>query len=144
MIAQKCLLKYYKEAVRRKANTHHALLEQLECRLDNVVYRLKLAQTIFHAQQLVAHGHILVDGRRVNIRSFQVKPGMIVSVKAKSHKNPIILQALENKSRELPEYLEFDEKKLEGKMLVVPGFDQVSLPLPINIPLVCEFLAHTN
>ena len=144
MISQKVLLKYYKEAVRRKANTPHTLLEQLECRLDNVVYRLKLASTIFHAQQLVAHGHITVDGKRVDIRSFQVKPGMIIGVKAKSHKNPIITLAVENKAKEIPEYFEFDEKKLEGKMLIKPEFDQISLPLPINVPLVCEFLAHTN
>ncbi|MCF7851621.1 MAG: 30S ribosomal protein S4 [Simkaniaceae bacterium] len=144
MIPQKKLLKYYKEAVRRKENTHHLLLEFLECRLDNIVYKLRLAQTIFHAQQLVSHGHIYVDGKRTSIRSFQVQPGMVISLKPKSHQNPIVVRALENKSRDLPEYLEFDEKKMEGKLIVKPAFDQISLPLPINVPLVCEFLAHTN
>jgi len=144
MISQKCLLKYYKEAVRRDANTHHALLEQLECRLDNMVYRLKFGQTIFHAHQLVSHGHILVNGKRVDRRSFQVKPGMTISIREKSRKNPIIVQALENKAAEIPVYLEYNEAKFEGKLLIKPEFDQVSMPLPINVPLVCEFLAHTN
>lgn len=144
MISQKTLLKYFKEAVRRKENTHHVLLEQLECRLDNMVHRLKFAQTIFHAQQLISHGHVLVNGKKVNKRSFPVEAGMVISLSEKAAKNPIVLQAIQNKSKEMPEYLEFDEKKMEGKLLVTPAFDQISLPLPINVPLVCEFLAHTN
>lgn len=144
MISQKSLLKYYKEALRRSENTHHTLLQLLECRLDTLVYRLKFAQTIFHAQQLVAHGHILVNGHRVDIRSFQVEPGMVISLKTKSHQNPIVVQAKQNASREVPSYLEFNEAKMEGKLLIKPDYDQISLPLPINVPLVCEFLAHTN
>ena len=144
MISQKCLLKYYREASRRQANTTHLLLQFLETRLDNVVYRMRLAQTIFHAQQLVAHGHILVDGKKVDIRSYEVSPGQVISVKEKSKNNYIIKRALEAKNRELPEYVEFDEAKMQGKLISTPEFDQISLPLPINIPLVCEFLAHSN
>lgn len=144
MISKKCLLKYFKEAVRRKGNTAHVLMEQLECRLDVVVYRLKLASTIFHAQQLVTHGHILVDGKKVDIRSFQVKPGMTLSLSAKAQKNKQILVAMDNKAREVPEYLQLDPKKMSGQLLVTPAIDQISLPLPINVPLVCEFLAHTS
>jgi len=80
----------------------------------------------------------------VDRRSFQVKPGMTISIREKSRKNPIIVQALENKAAEMPEYLEYDEAKFEGKLLIKPEFDQISMPLPINVPLVCEFLAHTN
>lgn len=144
MLSKKALLKYFKEACRRKGNTAHELLQQLECRLDTVVYRLKFASTIFHAQQLVTHGHVLVNGKRVNVRSFQVKPGMTISIQAKSQKNKQIIEAMENKAREVPEYLQLDPKKFSGELLVNPAFDQVSLPLPINVPLVCEFLAHTN
>lgn len=144
MITQKKLLRYYKESVEKKGNTAHLFLQQLECRLDSIVYRLGLAQTIFHAHQIISHGHIYVNGKRVDIRSFQVAPGMEISISEKAKNNIHIKSSLENKARELPEYLEFDEKKCVGKLLVVPGFDQISLPLPINVPLVCEFLAHTN
>jgi small subunit ribosomal protein S4 len=144
MLSQKCLLKYFKEAARRKENTAQGLMQQLECRLDTVVYKLKIASTIFQAQQLVAHGHILVNGKPVDVRSFQVEPGMVVSVKEKSRKSKHIIESLENKAREVPEYLKLEEGKFEGQLICYPQIDQISLPLPINIPLVCEFLAHTN
>ncbi len=144
MLSQKVLVKYFKEAVRKKENTPQALMEQLECRLDTVVYRLKFASTIFQAQQLVAHGHIMVNGKNVDIRSFQVKPGMVISIKEKSRKNKLIAESLENRSREVPEYLKLEEGKFEGQLINFPQIDQISLPLPINISLVCEFLAHTN
>lgn len=144
MISQKMLLRYYKEAMNVKGNTAHILLQSLETRLDNIVYRLKFAQTIFHAHQLVAHGHVLVNGRRVDVRSFRVKPGMEISIRSKSHNNRLILEALGSKAIDVPEYLELDEKKLSGKLLIQPEYDQIPLPLPVNIPLVCEFLAHTT
>ena len=144
MLSQKQLLKYYKEAIRQSGNTAHTLMQQLECRLDVVVYRLKFASTIFQAQQLVAHGHIHVNGKRVDIRSFQVKPGMVISVREKSRNNNLIKCAMENTAMETPEYLQLDPKNFSGDLLVMPGFDQIPLPLPINVPLVCEFLAHTN
>ncbi len=144
MLSLKQLLKYFNEATRRPGNTANELLQQLECRLDTVVYRLKFAPTIFSAQQLVAHGHILVDGKKVDIRSFQVKAGMTLSVKPKSQNMPAIKQSLETSSREVPEYLSLDPKSFSGKMEALPQSDQISLPLPINVPLVCEFLAHTH
>ncbi len=144
MLTLKQLLRYYHEAVRRQGNTSHEFLQQLESRLDNIVYRLKLAPTIFAAQQLVAHGHILIDGKKVDIRSFQVKPGMTISIKPKSQNMAIIKTSLENTSREVPEFLSVDPKAFSGKMESAPQSDQVPLPLPINVPLVCEFLAHTH
>lgn len=144
MLTLKQLLKYYTEAVRRPGNTAHELLEQLESRLDNVVYRLKFAPTIFAAHQLVAHGHILVDGKKVDIRSFQVKPGMTISIKTKSQNMPLIKHSLENTAHEVPEYLSLDPKAFSGKMETAPHSDQVQLPIPVNVPLVCEFLAHTH
>jgi small subunit ribosomal protein S4 len=144
MLSQKVLVKYFKEASRKKEQTPQMLMQQLECRLDVVVYRLKFASTIFQAQQLVAHRHILVNGKCVDIRSFQVEPGMVISVKEKSRKNKLITESLENRAREVPEYLKLEEGKFEGQLINYPHIDQISLPLPINIPLVCEFLAHTN
>lgn len=144
MLTDKQLLRYYHESVQKKGNTAHLLLERLECRLDNIVYKLKLASTIFQAHQLVSHGHILVDGKKVDVRSFQVKPGMTISIKEKSHNMKFIKESAANTAREVPEYLSMDEKKLSGQLLSIPQVDQIVLPLPINIALVCEFLAHTH
>jgi small subunit ribosomal protein S4 len=144
MISQKQMVRYYQEAARVKENTTHAFIERFECRLDNIVYRLKFASTIFGAQQLVSHGHILVNGKKVDRRSFLVRPGMTVSIKTKSQQMPAVKLAQENVAREVPEYLSLDGAKLSGQLLAVPGPDQIPLPIPVNIPLICEFLAHTS
>jgi len=144
MLTRSQLVRYYKEAVRSKGNTPSVFMERLECRLDNVVYRLKLAPTIFAAQQLVSHGHVLVNGKKVDRRSFFVRPGMIVSIKPQSHQMPIVKEALSSGARGVPEYFSDEPEKRAGQLLVSPHIDQIPLPLPINIPLVCEFLAHAN
>lgn len=144
MILDKQMLRYYHEAVQKEGNTAHLLLQRLECRLDNIVYKLKFASTIFQAQQLVSHGHILVDGKKVDVRSFEVKAGMTISVREKSQKLTWLKEAVENNARVVPEFLSLDEKKFSGQLLSIPEADQIVLPLPINIALVCEFLAHTH
>jgi small subunit ribosomal protein S4 len=144
MISRSQLVRYYQQAAKTKENTTHAFIGKLECRLDNVVYRLKFASTIFAAHQLVSHGHVLVDGKKVDRRSFSVKPGMIISIKPKSQQMPAIKQSLENNAREVPEFLSLDSGKFSGQLMVLPGLDQIPLPLPINVPLICEFLAHNN
>lgn len=142
MIGQKQLVKYYHAALSVKTATPQAFMQNLECRLDNIVYRLKLAPTIFAAQQLVSHGHIMVNGKKVDRRSFQVKPGMTVSVKPKSQEIAIVKQAVES-PREVPGYLSQDSAKFSGQLMVPPEIDQIPLVLPVNVPLICEFLAHT-
>lgn len=144
MLSQKQLVNAYRKASLLKGNTATLFLEQLECRLDNVVYRLRLAPSIFAAQQLVSHGHIQVDGKKVDRRSFQVRPGMVVSVKTPSRQMKIILQAQENASRDIPEYYSLGEDKFSGTLVSSPQMDQVPLSIPINIPLVCEFISHTT
>lgn len=144
MISQKQLVNAYKKANLRKGNTAQLLLEQLECRLDNVVYRLRFASTIFGAQQLVSHGHIQVNGKKVDRRSFQVEPGMVVSIKPASRQIKAIQMAQEYTTREIPEYLSLESDKQSGSLVSAPQMDQVPLPLPINIPLVCEFISHTS
>lgn len=144
MLSNKQLVRYYQEASRHKGNSAHLFLSRLERRLDTVVYRLKLAPTIFAAQQLVSHGHIQVNGKKVDRRSFEVKPGMIVSVKAKSREMPIIKQSLENQSRSLPEYLSIDPVNFSGQVVSDPHYDQIPFPIPVNIPLICEHLAHSH
>ncbi|MDR3624723.1 MAG: 30S ribosomal protein S4 [Chlamydiales bacterium] len=142
MISQKQLVTYYHKAIKKQENTAECLLAMLECRLDNIVYRLKFAGTIFAAHQLVAHGHVLVNGKKVDIRSFQVRPGMVVSLKEKSKEIGAVKKAQES-VREIPEYLSL-EANGAGKLLSLPSPEQISHPLPLNIPLICEFLAHTN
>ena len=144
MLSQKQLVNAYKKASARPGNTAHLLMDHLECRLDNVVYRLRLAPSIFAAQQLVSHGHVMVDGQKVDRRSFLVRPGMVVSLKPASRQMKIVLLAQESLQREIPSYLELLEDKASGKLVAIPQLDQIPIPIPINIPLVCEFLSHTN
>lgn len=144
VISQKQLVNTYKKALNRPGNTAHNFIDQLECRLDNIVYRLRFGSSIFAAQQLVSHGHIQVDGKKVDRRSFLVRPGMIVSLKAKSRQMKAVLMSQENTHREIPEYLSLEEDKHSGKLVTIPQMDQIPIPIPINIPLVCEFLAHSS
>lgn len=144
MISEKSLVRYYRQALGMKGNTMDNFQQLLECRLDNIVYRLKLAPTIFAAHQLVSHGHVLVDGKKVDIRSFRVRPGMTISIREKSRKMPIINTALENTTRDVPTYLTSDASNFSGQMAAAPQPADVSLPIEINIPEVCDFLAHTT
>ena len=144
MLSRKQLVNAYRKAVLMKGNTAQHFMEQLECRLDNVVYRLRFAASIFAAQQLVSHGHILVNGKKVDRRSFLVKPGMTISVKPSSQKMKAVQIAQEYTVRELPEYFTLAEDKHSGTLSVMPELDQIPLPLQINVPLVCEFISHTT
>lgn len=144
MLRKKNLVRYYREAVRRPGNTIEEFVQQLECRLDVVVYRLNMASSIFHAQQLVSHGHVRVNGKKVDIRSFQVKPGMQISLKEKIRENLIVKESLESTTKERPTFLEFDAKTCSGSIVVYPKPDQVPFTLPINPALACEYLAYTT
>ena len=143
MLTQKQLIRYYKNAVKKPGSSAHNLMVDLESRLDNIVYRLRFTSTIFGAQQLVSHGHILVDGKKVDRRSFIVKPGMVVSIREKSRKMKSIQISQEASARDIPEYLSLSADKCSGTLEMAPEPDQIPLSLPINVPLVCEFLAHT-
>jgi small subunit ribosomal protein S4 len=143
MLLEKQMVKMFKEAVLQEGNTAQLFMQRLECRLDTMVYRLRFARTIFGAQQLISHGHILVNGKKVDRRSFFVKPGMEISVRDKSRKIKPIMESLESATH-LPDYLELSKEYFRGKLLMNPELHQIEsqLPLPINIPVVCEFLAH--
>ena len=143
MLSEKQLIRYYREAVRRRGNTAHLFIEMLESRLDIVVYRLKMAPTIFAAHQLVSHGHILVDGKKVDRRSFHVRQGMKISVREKSQTNQMIRASIES-GRDLPEYCSVDPSSFTGELSAPPAYDMVPMPLIINVPVVCELLAHTT
>jgi len=128
---------YYKTAARRKGSTGELLLEQLECRLDNVVYRMGYASTRAAARQLVSHKGIEVNGSTVNIPSYQVKAGEVISVREKAKKQARIASAMEIASQVgRPEWVEVDEKKLSGTFKSIPQRDDI-LP-DINENLVVE------
>lgn len=144
MLAHKKMVRYFRESEKEKGNTQDNFIQKLECRLDNVVYRLKFALSPFQAQQLVAHGHIEVDGKKVDRRSFNVKPGMKISVREKSKNNIFIKQALDRSAIDVPEYLSLDGPKMTGELIALPHADQIPLAIPVNVAVVCEFLAHTT
>lgn len=122
--------RYFKEADRRRGVTGETLLQLLEGRLDNVVYRLGMATSRPQARQLVRHGHFRVNGRRADVPSFALKAGDQVSVKVSSTKNPAIQYAMEEvKGRGIPEWLDFDSDKLSGQLTAVPTRDQLNLPI---------------
>lgn len=132
---------YVSKAARLKGPTGENLVRLLESRLDNIVWRLGLAPTIPAARQMVVHGHILVDGSRVDRPSYQVAPGMEVSVRAKSLPKPFIQDALEaSASRVRPGYLEFDPAKAAGKLSIAPT--RHDLPFEVNTQAVIEYYSQ--
>lgn len=133
--------RYVVEATRRKGPSGRNLITDLESRLDNIVWRLGLAPTIPAARQMVVHGHILVDGHRVDRPSFAVKSGQEIALSARSLTKPFIQQALEaSTSRVRPSYLELDPAKATGKMISVPQAED--LPFEVNTQAVIEFYSQ--
>ena len=121
---------YYDKATRMSGKTGDNLLIQLESRLDNVVYRLGLAVTRREARQLVNHGHITVNGRKVNIPSYQVKPGMVVALREKSRSMERIKENTEaNASHAIPQWLEYDAEKYAAKIVAAPTREDIDFPV---------------
>jgi small subunit ribosomal protein S4 len=122
--------RYFEQAERMRGITGETLLQLLERRLDNVAYRLGLATSRPQARQLVRHGHLTVNGRKVDIPSFSVKPGDMVALRASSHKAPAVVHALEEvKGRGVPEWLSFDPNAFAGKISSIPTREQINLPV---------------
>ena len=135
-LTEKQFHKVFDKAQKMQGIAGENLLVLLESRLDNIVYRFGMANTRRAARQVVNHGHILVNGTKVDIPSYRVKPGDVVSVKENSLNHPAILASLENK-RAVPAYLEFDAKKLSGKYVRFP--ERSELNSEINEQLIVEF-----
>lgn len=128
--------KTFKEAANMKGIHGENFLKLLESRLDNVVYRLGLASTRRGARQLVNHGHITVDGKKVDIPSYRVKVGSVIAVKENSIDHPAMKAALEKVTKRV-EFVTFDDKKLEGKLVRLP--ERSELNADINESLIVEF-----
>jgi small subunit ribosomal protein S4 len=122
--------RYFEQAERTRGITGETLLQLLERRLDNVVYRIGYATSRAQARQLVRHGHFTVNGRKVDIPSFSVKPGDVVSVRQSSRQNASILHAIEEvKGRGVPEWLQSSAEAMEAKISSVPTREQINLPV---------------
>ena len=129
-VLEKQFRRYYQEAARRKGVTGELLLQLLERRLDNVVYRLGFAASRSEARLLVRHGHVRVEGRRVNIPSYLVRPGMTIGLKDKAKEMGRVLAALQNvEKRGVPPWLELDAKNFQGVVKALPSRDDITIPI---------------
>jgi small subunit ribosomal protein S4 len=129
--------RYFEIASKKKGVTGEALMQLLETRLDNVVQRLGFATGIRSARQIVSHGHVLVNGRKVNIPSYNVKPGDIIEIKEKSKNLVVIKESLEKaQHRGIPSWLELDAQNMRGKVLRIPSREEI--PVTAREQLVVE------
>jgi len=132
----------YKKAIMKKGDSAENLIGLLERRLDAVVYRSKFSTTIFGARQLINHGHIKVNGKKVNISSYQLKEEETIEIRDKSKKLALIDVALANKEREVPEYLQVDENNRKVKFVRIPKFEEVPYPVVMEPSLVIEYYSR--
>ncbi len=139
-VSEKKFHKYYEEAIRRRGDTAENLIGILESRLDNLVYKAKFVPTIFASRQFVNHGHVLVNGKKVNIPSYMVKAGDVISVRDKSKEMAIVISSLES-SNERPAYLEASDK-FSVKYSFVPKFEDVPYSCVMEPNLVIEFYSR--
>ena len=141
-LTEKQFSRIYDEASRRKGNTSENLISLLESRLDAIVYRAKFVPTPFAARQFVNHGHVKVNGRRVNIASYLVKPGDVIEVKDKSKQMELAVVATQLAERDVPDYIEVDHAKMTARMTRVPGLGEVPYPVQMEPNLVIEFYSR--
>lgn len=141
-ITERQFSRLFTEALRRRGDTSENLVGLLESRLDALVYRMKFVSTVFAARQFVNHGHVSVNGKRVNIPSYLVKAGDIIEVRQKSKELPIVLEAAQLAERDVPEYLEVDHKAMKGTYIRVPTLLEVPYPVQMEPNLVVEFYSR--
>ena len=141
-ISEKQFRKYYQEAIRMKGDSGDNMVALLERRLDAVVYRAKFAPTPFAARQFVNHGHVKVNGKRVNIASYQVRPGDLIEVKDASKQLVILLESVGLAERDVPDYYEVDHTKMTAKMTRVPLPADVPYPVVMEPNLVIEYYSR--
>ena len=132
----------YVEAGRLKGDTGENLIGLLERRLDTVVYRAKFVSTMFAARQFINHGHIKVNGRKVNISSYKLKIGDVIEVKESSKQLIPVLEAIQLPERDVPDFLEVDHNKMSAKFVRVPGLSDVPFPVQMEPHLIVEFYSR--
>ena len=140
-LTEKQFRRIYAEAERIKGDTGENLVGLLERRLDAVVYRAKFVPTVFAARQFVNHGHVTVNGKKVNIPSYRVKEGDVIAVRDKSKQMGLVLEAIASAERDTPEYMNVDPSKLTAEFVRMPGLSDVPYPVMMEPNLVVEFYA---
>ena len=141
-LTEKQFKRIFAEAARVKGDTGENLIGLLERRLDAVVYRAKFVPTIFAARQFVNHGHVKVNGKKVNIPSYRVKEGDVVEVRDRSKQLAIVLEAAQLAERDVPDYLEVDHSKMVANFVRTPGLGDVPYPVQMEPNLVIEYYAQ--
>ena len=140
-LTEKQFRRIYAEAERIRGDTGENLIGLLERRLDAIVYRAKFVPTVFAARQFVNHGHVIVNGQRVNIASYRVKEGDVVSVREKSRQMAAIVEAIALTERDVPDYLEVDHNKLTATFVRTPALGDVPYAVVMEPNLVVEYYA---
>ena len=141
-LTEKQFKRIFAEAARVRGDTGENLIGLLERRLDSVVYRAKFVATIFAARQFVNHGHVLVNGARVNIPSYRVKEGDVIEVRARSKQLVSVLEAVQLVERDVPDYIEADHSKMTATFTRVPRLDDVPYAVQMEPNLVIEYYAQ--
>ncbi len=141
-IGEKQFRRIYEEAARRKGDTGENLIALLERRLDAAVYRMKLAPTPFAARQLVNHGHVLVNGRRVNIPSYQLSDGDTIELKQRAKEMALVIEASRSSERDVPDYIEIDHDRMRGSFVRAPKLADVPYPVTMEPNLVVEYYSR--
>ena len=141
-ISEKQFRRTYDEAVKLRGDTSENLVGLLERRLDTVIYRMNFAPTIFSSRQLVNHGHVQVNGKRVTIRSYRVRDGDVIEVRAKSKQHPLVLETVQHPERDVPDYIEVDFDKLKGRFVRIPMLADVPYPVQMEPNLVTEYYSR--
>ena len=141
-LTEKQFKKIYEKASNMRGDTSQILIELLERRLDAVIYRMKFVPTIFSARQLVNHGHVKVNGKRVNIPSYTVKDDDVIELKEQSKKINLLQESIVSQEREIPEYLEVDQAEFKGRFLRAPLIHDVPYPVTIEPNLVIEYYSR--
>jgi len=141
-IGEKQFRQLYDEATRRKGDTGENLIGLLERRLATAVYRAKFVPTIFAARQFVNHGHVLVNGRRVNVPSYQLREGDQIQVDPRKKDMDLVLQGVESAERDVPEYIQVDHKDMKATFLRAPKLADVPYPVQMEPNLVIEFYSR--
>ena len=141
-VTEKAFKKLYTEAARVKGDTGENLIGLLESRLDAIVYRAKFVATVFAARQFVSHGHILINGKRVNIPSYQVQVGDKIEVRERSKQIAVLIEATQLSERDVPDYVETDHNKMTATYARVPGLSDVPYPVQMEPNLVVEFYSR--
>ena len=143
-LTEKQFKRIYQEAIRQRGDTGAALIGLLERRLDAVVYRAKFVPTIFAARQFVNHGHVEVNGKRVNIASYRVSEGDVISLRSKAKDMALVLEAIQSPERDVPDYIDADHSKMTATFVRTPALQDVPYAVMMEPNLVVEYYAKNG